>query len=221
MGLVALFRTASADDFELRDVRILEFVSRKAVAVLGSQSTADRPRQSADLRAPVQTLLDADSAPNTRCCTSTSTSCRQINDAFGFHAGDEVIHRVGDVLRRAVSVRRLASRVGGDRFAVFLQREQRRAWHRSQQANPRGADPARLHERPECSVPVSVEHRYRARLGNVASVVASSARIRRARLQAREAGGPKSTRVPRADRRRGHVDPCGGSCSLRPACRRR
>ena len=37
MGLVALFRSADADDFELRDVRILEFVSRKAVGILGSQ----------------------------------------------------------------------------------------------------------------------------------------------------------------------------------------
>ncbi|HUO66118.1 MAG TPA: GAF domain-containing protein, partial [Gammaproteobacteria bacterium] len=31
-GLVALFRPTESDDFELRDVRILEFVSRKAVA---------------------------------------------------------------------------------------------------------------------------------------------------------------------------------------------
>ena len=37
IGLIALFRAADADDFELRDIRILEFISRKAVAVLASQ----------------------------------------------------------------------------------------------------------------------------------------------------------------------------------------
>src|SRR5215471_11260175 len=36
-GLVALFRPTESEDFELRDVRILEFVSRKAVGILSSQ----------------------------------------------------------------------------------------------------------------------------------------------------------------------------------------
>jgi hypothetical protein len=37
IGLVALFRSTESEDFELRDVRILEFVSRKAVGILSSQ----------------------------------------------------------------------------------------------------------------------------------------------------------------------------------------
>ena len=37
VGIVALFRSTTAPDFELRDIRILEFVSRKTVSVLRSQ----------------------------------------------------------------------------------------------------------------------------------------------------------------------------------------
>jgi hypothetical protein len=40
LGLVALFRSSDAADFEPRDVRILEFVSRKAMAILDSEYDA-------------------------------------------------------------------------------------------------------------------------------------------------------------------------------------
>jgi diguanylate cyclase (GGDEF)-like protein len=43
-----------------------------------------------------------------------------INEAFGFHAGDEVIQRVAEVVRRSAGSDGLASRIGGDRFAVLL-----------------------------------------------------------------------------------------------------
>ena len=36
-GLMALFRAGDAPNFEIRDVRILEFMSRKAVSILNSQ----------------------------------------------------------------------------------------------------------------------------------------------------------------------------------------
>jgi Amt family ammonium transporter len=120
-GLVALFRSASGEDFELRDVRILEFVSRKAVGILNSQYdslTGLVNRLIFERR--VQTSLDAPPVPGHALLYIDIDKLQLINEAFGFHAGDEVIQRVGDVVRRAVGPDGVVSRIGGDRFAAFL-----------------------------------------------------------------------------------------------------
>jgi diguanylate cyclase (GGDEF)-like protein len=122
-GLVALFRAASAADFELRDVRILEFVSRKAVGILGSQYDALTGlvnRLIFERRA--QKRLDSESAEGNSLLYVDIDKLQAINEAFGFHAGDEVIQRVGDVVRRHAGEDSLASRIGGDRFAILLPR---------------------------------------------------------------------------------------------------
>jgi diguanylate cyclase (GGDEF)-like protein len=118
LGLVALFRSAESEDFEPRDVRILEFVSRKAVALLDSEydtltglphrSIFERRAHRA-LERGALTVLYAD-----------IDSLEAINAAFGFAAGDEVIQRVGSLVQRAAGRDGLASRLGGDRFVVAL-----------------------------------------------------------------------------------------------------
>jgi diguanylate cyclase (GGDEF)-like protein len=118
LGLVALFRPVEADDFESRDVRILEFVSRKAVAILGSEHdplTGLPNRLIFDRRA--QRALDA--APAAVLYVDID-KLWAINEAFGLSAGDEVIQRVGALLQQAVGAEALASRIDGDRFAVVL-----------------------------------------------------------------------------------------------------
>ncbi len=120
IGLVALFRAVTAEDFELRDIRILEFVSRKAVAILGSQHDAltglvNRlifERRMASLLAPgtgSHALLYVD-----------IDRLEAINEAFGLQAGDEVIQRVADMLRRAAGTTATVCRIGGDRFVALL-----------------------------------------------------------------------------------------------------
>jgi diguanylate cyclase (GGDEF)-like protein len=119
-GLVALFRSADSEDFELRDVRILEFVSRKAVAILTSQRdplTGLVNRLIFERRA--QRQLDAADAAYSLLYVDIDR-LQTINEAFGFHAGDEVIQRVAEVVRRSAGSDGLASRIGGDRFAVLL-----------------------------------------------------------------------------------------------------
>jgi len=121
IGLMALFRGATAEDFELRDIRILEFVSRKAVGILNSQYDALTGlvnRLIFERR--VQALLDSASGEGHALLYVDIDKLQSINEAFGFHAGDEVIQRVGDVIRRIAGVSATASRIGGDRFAVLL-----------------------------------------------------------------------------------------------------
>jgi len=121
-GLVALFRSTDSEDFELRDVRILEFVSRKAVGILNSQYDPltglvnrlifeRRAQRHLDKAATAHALLYVD-----------IDRLQTINEAFGFHAGDEVIQRVAEVVRRSAGTDGLTSRLGGDRFAVLLKR---------------------------------------------------------------------------------------------------
>ena len=119
-GLVALFRSTEADDFELRDVRILEFVSRKAVGILSSQYdplTGLINRLIFERRA--QKQLDAASGGSALLYVDVDR-LQTINEAFGFQAGDEVIQRIGEVVKRCAGTDGLASRIGGDRFALLL-----------------------------------------------------------------------------------------------------
>jgi diguanylate cyclase (GGDEF)-like protein len=118
IGLVALFRATAADDFEPRDVRILEFVGRRAVAILGSEYDAltglpnrlifeRRAQRALDRGAAALLYVDIDKLAT-------------INEAFGLSAGDEVIQRVGGLIQRAAGAEALVSRIAGDRFAVAL-----------------------------------------------------------------------------------------------------
>lgn len=118
LGLIALFRSVESDDFEPRDVRILEFVSRKAVAILGSEYdalTGLPNRLLFERRA--QRALDANPAA---VLYVDIDRLGAINEAFGLGAGDEVIQRVGALVQKAVSRDALVSRIAGDRFAAVL-----------------------------------------------------------------------------------------------------
>jgi diguanylate cyclase (GGDEF)-like protein len=115
---VALFRASTAPDFEQRDVRILEFVARKAAAILASEHdslTGLVNRLVFERRA--QRLLDE--APAALLYLDID-KLAAINEAFGLGAGDEVIQRVAALIQRAAGADALVSRLSGDRFAALL-----------------------------------------------------------------------------------------------------
>ena len=121
VGIVALFRSTAAADFELRDIRILEFVSRKTVSVLRSQHdglTGLINRLIFERR--VRALLDGADVARHALLYIDIDKLEAVNQAFGLHAGDEVIRRVAEVILRAAGDNALVSRIGGDRFGVFL-----------------------------------------------------------------------------------------------------
>ena len=99
-GLIALFRTPTADDFELRDVRILEFVSRKVVSILASQhDTLTGLVNPLIFERRVQNALDSTQAQTRALLYIDIDKLQLINEAFGLQAGDEVIQRLAEVIR--------------------------------------------------------------------------------------------------------------------------
>jgi diguanylate cyclase (GGDEF)-like protein len=121
-GLLALFRAGDAANFEIRDVRILEFISRKAVGILNSQhDSLTGLANPVVFERRVREVLGPDPALDGRPLLHVGIDrLERINDAFGFDAGDEVIHRLGELIRNRVSDADFASRIGGDRFAVLM-----------------------------------------------------------------------------------------------------
>jgi len=117
-GLLALFRASTAEDFVEGEVRILEFVGRKAMAVLHSEYdalTGLTNRFIFERRA--QRLLDA--APAAVLYVDID-KIATINETFGLGAGDEVIQRVAALVQSAAGATALVSRLASDRFAVVL-----------------------------------------------------------------------------------------------------
>lgn len=119
-GLVAVFRASDAQDFDQRDVRILDFVTRKAVAILASERdplTGLVNRFIFERRA--QKLLDDATTASAALLYIDIDKITAVNEAFGLNAGDEVIQRVGQLVQRAAGAG-LVSRLAGDRFAALL-----------------------------------------------------------------------------------------------------
>jgi diguanylate cyclase (GGDEF)-like protein len=121
-GLMALFRPGDAPNFEIRDVRILEFMTRKAVSILNSQhDSLTGLANPVVFERHVREALAASGAKDGRPLLYVGIDRLElINDAFGFAAGDEVIHRLAELIRGRLAPLDLACRIGGDRFAVLM-----------------------------------------------------------------------------------------------------
>jgi diguanylate cyclase (GGDEF)-like protein len=121
-GILGMFREPEAADFELRDVRILELMTRKAVTLLDNSydnftGLLNRPAFERE----VQAHLD-DSPPEAGHCLLyiDIDKLHIVNNAFGFAAGDEIIRRFADVTRERLGEHDVMGRIAGDRFAILL-----------------------------------------------------------------------------------------------------
>ncbi len=120
-GVLALFRDKNGLDFDLRDVRILEFIARRVTAILQSRhdSLTGLPsrlilesRVEAELRdhpdlSHVMIYIDID-------------RLHAINEAFGYQSGDDVIRRLAEAAQQNLRPVDMVTRLGGDRFAIYL-----------------------------------------------------------------------------------------------------
>ncbi len=121
-GIMVLFKPATSDDFDLRQVRIVELLARRISYVLQSSydsATGLLTRPAFEKRA---LAALATSEPQAAHCVIYVDIDRLhvLNENHGMHVGDEVIARLADTIRRSMVPRMLAARISGDRFAVFI-----------------------------------------------------------------------------------------------------
>jgi diguanylate cyclase (GGDEF)-like protein len=121
-GLLALFRAADGPNFELDDVRLIEFMGQLAMALLNERRDGltgfmnrtsferylESQRKSAGPR-DVGMLLYLD-----------IVALREINAAFGLRVGDEVIVHASQLIRRFLEPQDIACRLAGDSFVLYL-----------------------------------------------------------------------------------------------------
>ncbi len=122
MGFLVLYRDANDEDFGPRTERLIELLSRKAAATLQNNFdalTALLTRQAFESQ--VRAAIAAREAPTQDCLVYLDVDrLHVINDNFGMHVGDEVIGKVGEILRKKPRPGAIPARIAGDRFAMYL-----------------------------------------------------------------------------------------------------
>ncbi|MGB5103368.1 MAG: EAL domain-containing protein [Steroidobacteraceae bacterium] len=122
LGILVLFKPPSSIDFDLRQVRIVELLARRVAYILLNAydpTTGLLTRPAFEKRA--QALLTPEALKAGNCVIYADIDrLHVLNENLGMHVGDEVIVRVAEVIRRSLTPRMLASRISGDRFALFV-----------------------------------------------------------------------------------------------------
>jgi diguanylate cyclase (GGDEF)-like protein len=122
LGLLVLFKPPTASDFDLRQVRIVELLARRVAYVLMNAydpASGLLTRPAFEKRA--QALLGPEAVAGSHCVIYVDLDRMHVlNENLGMHIGDEAIVRVAEVIRRNLAPRMLASRIAGDRFALFV-----------------------------------------------------------------------------------------------------
>ncbi len=121
-GVLVLFKGSTAPDFDLRQVRIVELLTRRVAYVLQSSydtATGLLTRPAFEKRA-LAALAASEPHASHSVVYVDIDRLHVLNENHGMHVGDEVIVRLADTIRRSMAPRMLAARISGDRFAVFL-----------------------------------------------------------------------------------------------------
>ena len=121
-GLLALFRAADSQNFELDDVRLIEFVGRQALNLLHERQDALTGLMS---RPAFERYLDIQLRQPSRESKGMLLyidvdDLNAINRTFSYATGDEVIVRAAQLIRRSLAPNEKACRLAGDRFVVYL-----------------------------------------------------------------------------------------------------
>ncbi len=121
-GILAVFKDADHEDFTLREIRIVELVARRISQILQisyDTSTGLLTRPALEKRA-TTVLAESQRNQTHHMVYIDIDRLHVLNETFGMHIGDEVITRVGEVIRSALKPSTAAARISGDRFALFL-----------------------------------------------------------------------------------------------------
>jgi diguanylate cyclase (GGDEF)-like protein len=121
-GVLMLFRPLSGADFDMRQVRIVEMMTRRMSYVLQNaydETTGLLSRAAFEQRA--FAAIGTNGVKGDHCVAYADVDrLHVVNENHGMHAGDEVIARIAEVIRTSSPVGMMASRISGDRFAMFF-----------------------------------------------------------------------------------------------------
>ena len=120
-GMLVLFRSRSAEDFDARQVRIIEMMTRKVSYVLQNayDATGLLTRTAFEHRA--LAAVGEHAGAHQHCVAYVDVDkLHAVNENHGMHVGDDVLLRISECLRTALPASGTASRVAGDRFAIFF-----------------------------------------------------------------------------------------------------
>lgn len=119
-GILVLFRPMSAADFDIRQVRIVEMLARRVAYVL--QNAYDPATSLLTRPAFEQRALATLNETNGQHCVGYADVDRLhlINDNHGMHIGDQALERIAEAIRLSLPPNVTASRISGDRFALFF-----------------------------------------------------------------------------------------------------
>lgn len=122
LGVLALFKSPRAPDFDLRQVRIVELLGRRIAHILldaYDSSTGLLSRPAFEKRA--QALLSTEALRgNTSVIYIDLDRLHVLNENFGMHVGDDIIVRAAEAIRLKLSPQMLGARISGDRFALLV-----------------------------------------------------------------------------------------------------
>lgn len=134
-GLIALFRSGASPDFELEDVRLIEFLSSQTMTFLIERSDAMSGLLShaAFERYLDQRLADSAGDHHGMLLFVDIDDLKDINGSFEFGVGDEAILRTAELIRRSLSDGETACRLAAGSFVVHM------PGHGADDARDRGA----------------------------------------------------------------------------------
>jgi diguanylate cyclase (GGDEF)-like protein len=125
VGLLMLLKPLAAGDFDTRQVRVLEMMTRHISYVLQNAydpSTGLLTRPALEQRA--LAVLAAEGGAGEHCIAYADVDrLHVVNENHGMHVGDAVIVRIAEAICSALPDNVSAAHISGDRFALFFANE--------------------------------------------------------------------------------------------------
>jgi diguanylate cyclase (GGDEF)-like protein len=123
VGLLMLLKRLSGTDFDTRQVRVIEMMTRHIAYVLQNAydpSTGLLTRPALEQRA----LLAIEAKGGEHCIAYADVDrLHVVNENHGMHVGDAAIVRIAETIRMQLPSNAAAARISGDRFALFFANE--------------------------------------------------------------------------------------------------
>jgi diguanylate cyclase (GGDEF)-like protein len=125
VGLLMLLKPLAGSDFDTRQVRVIEMMTRHIAYVLQNAydpGTGLLTRPALEQRA--LALLAADGDAGEHCIAYADVDrLHVVNENHGMHVGDSVLVRIAETIRTQLPSNVSAARISGDRFALFFANE--------------------------------------------------------------------------------------------------